>query len=125
MNIPYFGESILAMGGWINRGQTIFYLGRVCLMGAGAIALEYLMAFSFDGSEIFSATHLFTGKVVDAGPETLTKVLWVLFFAWLVHVVAFFAIGWKKHKKSLDGDEVALSLFEDINHTIVREEGEA
>lgn len=122
MKKSYFGVSLLGMGGMIDKGQTLFFVGRVCLMALGAMTLEYLMSMGFDGSKIVSAAHLFTGKLIEGGPETLSKVLWVLFAAWLIHAAAFFAIGWKKHKKTLDGDDVAKSLFEDINVTVIREE---
>ena len=118
----YFGTSILGLGGLIDKGQTMFYLGRVSLMSIGAMTLEYMMAMSFDGSEIFSSVNLFTGKVMEAGPQTLTKVLWVLFAVFLLHFAAFFMMGWKKHKKTRDGDDVARSLFEDVNVTIIDKE---
>lgn len=118
-NTNYFATGILGLGGWIERGLIAAYFGRVFIMAMGFMWLEFLLAMNLDLDEVFNTLHLFTGKVVEGGAETLQTVGWVLFLAFVLHYLAFFAIGWNGFKKSLNGDEVAKNIFEDLNTTII------
>lgn len=117
----YFGMSILAMGRWVEKGQTLFYFGRVGLMATGALTLEFFGFLGFNPSKIFNALNIFSGNVLESPAGTMSKVVMVLAVAFIIHYIALFMIGWEKHKRMRDGDDVVLSIFEDINTTVLQE----
>ena len=122
INLEYFGMGILGMGKWISRAQFLGYVGRVALMSIGLMVFVFGLSMNFDIHKMFEVTHLFTGKVMDAGASAPTRVLMVFLGFFAICFIAFFIMGWKKFKKTVNGDEVAMDLFEDINTTVIEKD---
>lgn len=117
--IEYFGTSILIMGSWFDRAQILGYFARVGLMSAGFMCFAFLLTVGMDLGEAFGVINQFSQKVVEGGDKSVINVGWVLFGAFGVHYIAFFMIGWKKFKTTIDGDSVASDLFDDMNKSII------
>jgi len=118
----YAGLSILTMGDWIEKAQRVGYVGRVGLMALGFMVIEFLIAMNMDADEIFGAINMFSGKVLDGGEGVESKVFAIFLAFFVCHAFAFFILGWKKFKKTLDGDLVARELFDDVNHVHTKDE---
>jgi len=117
----YAGMSILTMGGWIEKAQMAGYVGRVGLMALGFMVIEFLIAMNMDADEIFGTINMFSAKVMAGGDGVESKVIGIFLAFFIFHAFAFFILGWKKFKKTLDGDLVARELFDDVNHVHTKE----
>jgi len=123
-DLNYFGLTILGMGQWFNRAQWVGYFGRCALMSFGLMTLLFGLSMGFDLMKMFEVSHLFTAKVIESGEAAAFRVFWVLAGLFLLCFIAFFVMGFKKFKNTLNGDEVAMDLFEDINVSLKDKEGQ-
>jgi len=111
----YFGYSILGFSSWIDRAQIFGYFVRTSLVAAGLVLFEFILCMGMSMTELVNVTNIFTNKIIESGDGTTTKIGWIFAVIWGLHFLACFSIGWKKFKKTIDGDVVALELFQDIN----------
>lgn len=118
----YFSPGILAMGDGFERAMWIAFFVRNALMAMGLLVFLFAMSMGFSPTEMIDVVYMFTARLREVGPEAISKFAWIIMGAWGFCFLTTLLIGWKGFQKNVDGNQVAMDLFDDLNHVIVREE---